>query len=149
MASPMPAPTHDPEPAPRRSRMEDEVLEILYRADRPPTTGEKARARIDEARVAARRSLGAHRFGRSFRAGPLALLIGSLLLAIAAAALRSVAPPLAVLLGLGSAGMLLAIWFDRRPRPSASTRWRGRDLDGPRLPDIERFRERWRNPSDR
>lgn len=146
----MPAPTHDPEPTPRRSRMEDEVLEILYRADRPPTTGEKARARIDEARFAARQSLTTRRHRRSFRAGPLALIVGSLLLAAAAAALRSVVPPLAVLLGLGSAVMLLAIWFDRRPRPSASTRWRGRDLDsGPRLPDIERFRQRWRNPPDR
>lgn len=146
----MPAPTHDPEPTPRRSRMEDEVLEILYRTDRPPTTGEKARARIDEARLSAQRSLATKRFGRSFRAGPLALLVGSLLLAIAAAFLRSYVPLLAVLLGLGSAAMLLAVWFDRRPRPSASTRWRGRDLDdGPRLPDIERFRERWRNPRDR
>lgn len=145
----MPAPTHDSEPTPRRSRMEDEVLEILYRADRPPTTGEKARARIDEARFAARRSFATKRFGPSVRIGPLALMIGSLVLAVAAAALRGAAAPLAVLLGFGSAAMLLAIWFDRRPRPSASTRWRGRDLDGPRLPDIERFRERWRNPSDR
>lgn len=130
--------------------MEDEVLEILYRADRPPTTGEKARARIDEARFAARQTISAQRVQRSVRVGPLALIVGSLLLAIVAAVLRSVVPPLAVLLGFVSAAMLLAVWFNRRPRPSESTRWRGQDLDpGPRLPDIERFRQRWRNPPDR
>ncbi len=146
----MPAPTQDPEPTPRRSRMEDEVLEILYRADRPPTTGEKARARIEEARFTARQTISSQRRGRSIRLGPLALIVGSLALAIVAAMLRSAVPFLAVVLGLASVAMLLAVWFDRRPQPPSGMRWRGRDLDpGPRLRDIERFRERWRNPPER
>jgi hypothetical protein len=149
----MPAPTNAPEPSPRRSRVEDEVLEILMKADRPPTSGEKARVRIDEARIKAHRSLAA-RPGLQARAqnlarSPFGLIVGSLVLAIVAAMMRSAFAPLAVLLGLGSAAMLLALWFDRRPRPETGQRWRGRDLDdGPRMPDIERFRQRWKTGPD-
>lgn len=147
----MPAPTHDADPPPpRRSRVEDEVLEILARADRPPTASEKARARMDEARFAARRTLTDRSRARALAASPIAFIGGSLLLAIVAVAMRPFSPLLGVLLGLASAGLLLAVWLDRRPRPQGGPRWRGRDLgDGPRLPDFERFRERWRNPPDR
>lgn len=146
----MPAPTHDPDPTPRRSRVEDEVLEILARADRPPTPSEQARARLDEARFAARRSMTRRQGWRDVARSPIALLAGSLLLAVLAAFARSFAPPIGVLLGLASAAAFFAVWFERRPRPSGPTRWRGRDLDaGPRLPDLGRFRDRWRVPPER
>lgn len=119
-------------PASGRSRVESEVLEILERADRDPTIADRMRAKSWETRAALGRQAVPT---RPDKLTPGMLLIGSVLLAVAAAALRGVSPLLAVLLGLASFGMLAALWFDGgRQLPSAS-KWRGRDLDPRSGPD--------------
>lgn len=131
-------------PSAGRSRVESEVLEILERADRDPTIADKVRAKSLETRVA---------LGRRATPGcprnltPSLLLLGSVLLAIAAAALRGVSPLLAILLGFASFGMLAALWFDRGQSMPSVSKWRGRDLDPRSGPDtVEPGNDRWRDP---
>lgn len=131
-------------PASGRSRVESEVLEILERADRDPTIADKVRAKSWETRVALGRPTAPARSGTLT---PGMLLIGSVLLAVAAAALRGVSPLLAILLGLASFGMLAALWFDRGHSLPSASRWRGRDLDPRSGPDtIGPGNDRWRGP---
>jgi len=131
-------------PSAGRSRVETEVLEILERADRDPTIADRMRAKTLETRVALNRRSAP---GRPANLTPGILLAGSVLLAIAAAALRGVSPLLAVLLGFASFGMLAALWFDRGQSLPSGSRWRGRDLGPDGGPDtVEPGNDRWRGP---
>ena len=122
----------DPEPpAGKRSRLEDEVLEILYRSDRPPTFTERLRSSLRQ-------------FPRSFRtrrsggrAGILTWMDSGMWLAafvvlgIVAFFLRNASPFLARLLVIVCLAVLvLAIIrsFGRPDRGQVKT-WRGRDID--------------------
>lgn len=134
-----------PEPPPAgRSRVEAEVLEILERADRDPTIADRMRAKTLETRVALERRSSP---GRPRNLTPVTLLAGSVLLAIAAAAVRGVSPLLAVLLGIASFGMLAALWFDRGQSLPTASKWRGRDIDPRSGPDgVGPGGDRWRGP---
>lgn len=122
----------DNEPSsPRRSRLEDEVLEILYRSDRSPTFADRLRAASRRARTSVRRRprLGIGEFLARLDSGMW--LAACVLVGIAAFFVRNASPLLArVLAVLCLAMILLAIVrsFGRPDRGSVK-RWRGRDID--------------------
>ncbi|MGH2533992.1 MAG: hypothetical protein ACRDJW_17035 [Thermomicrobiales bacterium] len=136
-----------------RSKLEDQLIEILMQADRPPTYGERARATLRRARRSLRRN--------RFRSGTSAVGrfgLGTWLLVCAVAAI------LALVIGDSSPffSRLLAIvavvafgvpivmrW--RRPDETDTKRWRGRDIDlRDRPPDVlDDFRRRFRRPPKR
>jgi len=120
---------HDRPPqgdSPKRSRLEDEVLEILHKADRPPTVVDQVRTRARHGRVALGR-VAADR-GRFDPRGPLAPLLGALGVAILGALVHGASPLLASLLGLVSFGLFCSLWFAPSTGPGTGNRWRGRDL---------------------
>lgn len=134
---------------PPRSRLEDEVLEILVRSEQPTSLADHVRRRT------ARRSGGPPpRAGRPFpgvgSVGPGTLLIASVGAAVLAAVARPESPLLAFLLGLGSAILFGAIWVRRFGGPGGPEvqRWRGRDLDlGPGgAAWVESLRDRFKRP---
>jgi hypothetical protein len=115
----------------RRSRLEDEVLEILHRSDRPPTFTERLRAR----RRSVVRGVQHHRSSARFDLGSLfdsgAWFLAFVSLGVVAYLVGDASPLLARILALACVA-LLAIAIVRslaRPNRGAVKRWRGRDID--------------------
>ncbi|MEA2529847.1 MAG: hypothetical protein QOF33_5004 [Thermomicrobiales bacterium] len=122
----------DPEsPLGRRSRLEDEVLEILYRSDRPPSLTDRARATLRRSR-------------RSLRWRPSAFMaeiasgldsglwfVACIVLGVVAFFVRDASPFLARMFAvLCLALIILAIVRSfSRPNRGMEKRWRGRDFD--------------------
>jgi hypothetical protein len=135
-----------PEPHSSRSRLEDEVLEILTRADRPPTMRERLghAARDGQARLRqARRSTPA-----PISVGPGVLLIAAFALALIGSALAPSSHLLGFLFGLASFVCLVLLWAPRFNVASGQKRWRGRDL-GPTTSGaqwLDDLRDRFRRP---
>lgn len=124
---------------PKRSRLEDELIEILDKADRPPTPIEQARAKARESRLTLGRA--AANPGRFDPRGPLAPLLGALGLAIFAVVVRGFSPLLATLLAIAAFAVFCLVWFAPSTGPGTGNRWRGRDLgDSPGRPPT------WRRP---
>lgn len=122
-------PSGNDQPPHRRTRLEDEVLEILTRADRPPTTLEKIRSwRWRRGRWGARRRLGRR---RSVRFGNGAWLLASAIAGILALILAGPSPLLARILAILCivcfAVPIVTRW--RKPDEPEIKRWRGRDID--------------------
>ena len=118
-------------PPPRRSRLEDEVLEILYRSDRPPSFSDRARSagRRAAASLRTRRSLGVGDLVSRLDAGMwLAVCVG---LGIVAYLVRDASPFLARVFAVACLAMIvLAIVRSfGRPDRGSMKRWRGRDVD--------------------
>ncbi len=135
-----------PEPHQSRSRLEDEVLEILTRADRPPTMRERLEhaARDGESRL--RRASRSAPAGISI--GPGALLLASFALALLGSALAGSSHLLGFLFGLASFVCLALLWAPRFNVGGGAKRWRGRDL-GPTTSNaqwLDDLRERFRKP---
>jgi hypothetical protein len=124
--------THEPEPPfGRRSRLEDEVLEILTRSDRPPSFLDRGRASV---RDAARRlkfwlSFAGPNIFAHFGAG--SWLVACLVLGVIAYAVRNLSPFLARTLVVICLGLIVFAIVRSFARPSRGTikRWRGRDID--------------------
>lgn len=135
-----------PEPHPSRSRLEDEVLEILTRADRPPTFGERLRRAVREARPPLRR---AARFAPgAIQVGPGVLLAASFILAFVGSRIGPHSGLLGFLCGLASFVCLALLWAPRFNVGSGPKRWRGRDL-GPSSSNaqwLDDLRDRFRRP---
>lgn len=132
--------THMPtlDPPPRRSRVEDEVREILERVDRPPTVVEQVRSQAISGQASVKRSLE-QRADKRFSWSPRGAIAASLMLAIAALLAHGAVPVLADLLGIAAFAALASLWFVRSSSPPPpSARWRGQDLAGPQASD------RWR-----
>ncbi|HEU5431171.1 MAG TPA: hypothetical protein VFU81_05880 [Thermomicrobiales bacterium] len=135
-----------PEPPPSRSRLEDEVLEILTRADRPPTMQERLRRAARDAR----RPLGhAARFvPGAIAIGPGLLLAASFALAFLGSLVSGPSHLLGFLFGLASFVCLALLWAPRYNTGSGPKRWRGRDL-GPTASNaqwLDDLRDRFRRP---
>lgn len=146
MPTTTPDPAGDPQP---RSRLEDEVLEILHRVDRPPSVA----TRLGQA---GRRLPRSPRLGSSYRvagfvAGPGKFLVGALAAALLAALARGASPLLATLLALASIGLLACLWVPRYGGGARPKRWRGRDLDlaAPAPISIDDIRRRFGRPPRR
>ena len=133
----------------RRSRMEDEVLEILYRTDQPTSFADHVRRKTTRSRRARLSMLAGHRrLPRTLSSG--SLLLASLGTALLAMLTEDTSRILATLLALGSLALLLAPIFTRYRRPGQSDvkRWRGRDMDlSPPPPAwVGALRNRFRRP---
>lgn len=143
-------PDSDPTP-PRapRTRLEDEVLEILHRAERPPSLADRVQREAWRYRGRlARRSVPL----RAPRAlGPGAFLLGSLLVAAVGALVHDAVPLLGFLAGLLSFALLVLLWVPRFGGGAGGKRWRGRDLDlsGRDPAWLEGMRDRFRRPPSR
>lgn len=115
-----------PDQPPKRSRVEDEIREILHKADRPPTVVEQMRSRARSGRGTL---LAAAAKQRRFDVrGPLAPLLGTLGVAILAVLIQGVSSFLAFLLGLIAFGLFCSLWIAPSTGPGPGNRWRGRDL---------------------
>ena len=139
----------DDRPNPPRSRLEDEVLEILVRAEQPTSFRDHVRRRAQRQRR--ERLTNAAREVPSFAtAGPGTFLIACLVLAFLAALVRDSSGFLAALLALASVASLAMVAVRRRGGAGGSgpKMWRGRDLDpGPSTPAwVESLRDRFRGP---
>jgi hypothetical protein len=147
-----------PDKAPRspRSRLEDEVLEILVRTDQPVSFRDHLRRKQRARRRSQLRSAvgpGSRLADLAARAGPGTFLVGSLVLAIVAAQVRSTSALLAALLAIASIALLVALYIPRfgGPRRGQIKQWRGRDIDlGPHgPPSLGSLRDRFRRPPRR
>ncbi|HEX5498546.1 MAG TPA: hypothetical protein VFX03_04930, partial [Thermomicrobiales bacterium] len=126
--------------------LEDEVLEILTRADRPPTLRERLRRSARDAwrplRRASRINLGA------IQVGPGVLLAASFLLAFLGSLLSPHSGLVGFLCGLAGFVCLALLWAPRFNVGSGPKRWRGRDL-GPASSNpqwLDDLRDRFRRP---
>jgi hypothetical protein len=137
------------QPTPPRSRLEDEVLEILVRTEQPTSLGDHVRRKAQQQRRTpfdhAARSLPS--FGT---AGPGVFLVACLALALLASLVRESSALLATLLVLASVASLAMVAVRRHGGAGGSNvkTWRGRDLDfGPPSPAwVESLRDRFRRP---
>lgn len=136
-------------PGDKRSRMEDEVLEILNRADGPASFSDHVRrktARQRHDRLAGYRRAA----GGLLAGGPGTMLLGSVAAAILALLVSDVSRLLATLLVVASVALLLLplVGRWRRPDPTGPKQWRGRDIDlnAPPPPWVASLRERFRHP---
>ena len=121
----------EPEPPfGRRSRLEDEVLEILHRSDRPPTFPERMRAttRRTVQGLRVRRFSIWRDIASQFDSG--SWLIVAVGLGIVAFLVRDASPLLARTLALLSLGLIVLAIVRSFARPQRGTvkRWRGRDI---------------------
>lgn len=136
------------QPTPPRSRLEDEVLEILVRTDQPTSLGDHVRRKAQQQRRT--RFDNAARSVPSFSsAGPGTFLVVCLTLALLASIVRDSSALLATLLVLASVASLAMVAVRRHGAagPSVKT-WRGRDLDFSPPPPawVDSLRDRFRRP---
>ncbi len=133
----------------RRSRMEDEVLEILYRTDQPSSLADHVRRKTARQRRS-RISAVSRSYGLRRQAGPGTMLLATLGAALLAVLVKDTSAILATLLALASVAFLLAPIVGRYRRPGRSDvkRWRGRDIDLSPAPPawIGSLRDRFRKP---
>ena len=140
------------QPPPRRSRLEDEVREILVRADQPASFTDHVRRKAQQQRR--ERLVNAGRaIPQIDTLGPGAFLIGCFVAAFLATLVRSSSPLLAQLLAVGSVALLAMVWVRRHGSSGGSRikQWRGRDIDlNPPPPAwVESLRDRFRRPPSR
>jgi hypothetical protein len=122
----------DPEPPTgKRSRLEDEVLEILYRSDRPPTFGERLRATLRQTSRSFRMPRSGVLRNVVSRMDSGMWLAAFVILGIVAFLLRNTSPFLARFLVVTCLALLfLAIVRSfSRPGRGQVKQWRGRDID--------------------
>ncbi len=116
-------------PNPPRTRLEDEVLEILERTDREPGRVIKFKSRAERERAQRTRQLR-NRLS-NVRLSGTEWLIGSVVFAILAIIVHHSSPLLAKILALACVGCLVMIYVVsfRQPKGPNVKRWRGRDID--------------------
>jgi len=141
------------EPAPpRRTRLEDEVLEILTRTDQPASLGDHVRRKAaHQRRERLERARGMVTPARGgFQLDPTTALVGSFVAAFLALLIRDTSALLATLLAVASVGLLLWPIVDRfrRPQQTDLKRWRGRDVDMSQPPPawVRSLQDRFRRP---
>lgn len=136
-----------------RSRLEDEVLEILAQADRPTSFADHLRRKAAmKRRAQARQTVHWLAAGRSHLTSGT-LLIGCAVAAILALVLSHTSALLAHGLAILSVVLLLApiVLRYRSPHQTTIKTWRGRDVDlRPGPPEwVESLRDRFRRPPRR
>ena len=150
------------DPPPPRSRLEDEVLEILVRAEQPSSLRDHVR-RKTRSRSRVPNPVNAGLFAQPItRLGAGGVLVASLVAAILGAWVRSSSALAATVLGLASFGFLVSLYVVRFTGPGRHgvKRWRGRDVElnpppfsssprpfgSPEPPWIASLRDRFRRP---
>lgn len=139
----------DEGPNPPRSRLEDEVLEILVRADQPTSLRDHVR-RTAQGRRRERVGRATNSVPDLATAGPGTFLIACIVLAVLATAIRDTSAALAALFALASVAALVMVAVRRRGGAGGfgGKTWRGRDLDptSPTPPWVDSVRDRFRRP---
>lgn len=139
----------DDGPTPPRSRLEDEVIEILDRADQPISFRDHVR-RSAQRRRRERVAEATGSIPDLASAGPGTFLISCIVLALLATFIRDTSPALSALVALGSVACLVMVAVRRRGGAGGSgpKTWRGRDLDPDPEPPawVESLRDRFRRP---
>jgi hypothetical protein len=118
-----------PNPSEPRSRLEDEVLEILHRTDRPPSNMIKFKSRAQRERMQAVRGITGT--VSNLTATSTSLLITCVALAVVAVIISDASPLAGKILALLSIAALFALFFRAwwGPKPPTTKVWRGRDID--------------------
>ena len=149
----MPEPEQRNQPSRGRSRLEDEVLEILYRAEQPTSLADHLRRKARRQRAERLATLGAALGRLPRRAGSGTMLAAALGAALLGVLVRDTSALLATLLAVVSIGCLLWPIIDRvrRPQPPTVKRWRGRDIEPEPEPPpwLRNLRDRFRKPPRR
>lgn len=125
-------PKQDDKPESRdqlRSRLENEIQEILERTDRPPSNVVRFTTKVKRDRNLASRRFTAYRFGGIVT--DLNILIAAMVLAVLGFAASDSSSALARLLAVLSVAALvwLFVRYFRRPGHGPVKTWRGRDID--------------------
>lgn len=134
----------DDQDRPKRSRLDDELLEILQKNDRPISFADHVRRKtVGQRQPSPPRSAGLKRH----RLWPVAPFIGAFALAFLGLSVRDTSALLATLLAWASVALLFLpiILRLRRPANSQVKRWRGRDMDlqAPRRDWLGELRDRF------
>ena len=131
------------EPRKPKSRLEDEVLEILHKADRPPSNVVKFQSRVRRQRMSTFSRLG-DAAGR-FHVTGLNLLIAAIVLAILAAIFDDRSALVGRVLALLSVACLIGLFVRRwiRPEQPQIKTWRGRDINIRSHPQRPEWLDRW------
>ncbi len=130
-------------PPPGRSRVEEEIIEILERADRPPTVIDQVRGRTAFGQATLRTSIERREFSSWT---PRAAIACAFLLAIASLLASHYAPLIAGFLAVTSFASLASLWFVRSKSPAPAPKWRGQDISRPA--SFTEWRSRWNLPRD-
>ena len=143
----------DPDRSPKsNSRLEDEVREILVRADQPASFTEHLQRKAQRRRRGQWNATVASASARWARLGAGGSLVGAIVVAFIASWVRSSSPLLATLLALFSVALIVSLYVQRYRGPGQrqTKQWRGRDLDvSPPPAWVGSLRDRFRGTSRR
>ncbi len=140
-----------------RTRLEDEVLEILQRTDTPVSMSDHVRRKVAQERRARTQQWRNEALSLPSRLGAFSGIFGFAILGLFSFLLRDASPLLATILAVLSVIVLFLPVVDRYrngPQSSSPKRWRGRDIDTPFRPPgssgqpawFEHLRDRFRKP---
>jgi hypothetical protein len=146
-----------PPPGKPRTRLEDEVLEILQRTDTPVSMSEHVRRKVAQERRERAQRWRNEALSLPSRLGAFSGIFGFAILGFLAFLVRDASPLLATILAVLSVIVLFLPVVDRYrngPQSSSSKRWRGRDMDFSSRPPgssgqpawFEHLRDRFRRP---
>lgn len=149
--------SNDHPPGKPRTRLEDEVLEILQRTDTPVSMSEHVRRKVAQERRERAQRWRAEATSLPSRLGAFSGIFGFAILGFLAFLLRDASPLLATVLGILSVVVLFLPVVDRYrngPQASSPKRWRGRDMNATYRPPgssgqpawFEHLRDRFRKP---
>lgn len=138
--------SEQPSPPPR-SRLEDEVREILVRSERNTPLSDRVRRTARRPRLRLVQP-PRQRSTWTARIGPGSLWLGSIAVAILASAVRDSSQLLATLLALISVGLFVSLYIRRPGDPMSTKYWRGQPLDlRPKSSNwLDQLRDRFRRP---
>jgi len=142
---------------PTRTRLEEEVLEILQRTDTPVSMGDHVRRKVAQERRERADHLRQSATSLPSRLGSFSGIFGFAILGLLAFILRDLSPLLATVLAVLSVVVLFLPVIDRARGGSTTSpnkRWRGRDMDFTSRPPgmsgqpawVENLRDRFRRP---
>jgi hypothetical protein len=117
------------DPSKRRSRLENEVLEILERTDRETPNVVKFQSRVQRQRLSLRTRL--RRYTVHLRLSSQNLLLATFVLAILAVIASNASPLAGRVLAFLSVAALVSLFARSlwKPEQPSVKRWRGRDVD--------------------
>ncbi len=147
----------DRQVGPTRTRLEEEVLEILQRSDTPVSMSDHVRRKVAQERRERSQRWRQEAASLPSRLGSFSGIFGFAALGFLAFILRDVSPFLATILAVLSVVVLFLPVIDRArngPQSSSGKRWRGRDMDFSSRPPgmggqpawFETLRDRFRKP---
>lgn len=139
--------------SPRRSRLDDELRDILIKADQPTSLADHVRRKTQMPRARQRPTPVEPILASVRHLSGGALLIASLVVAFVASWTRDTSALLATLLAIMSVALLASIFVGQHRGPGQSDvkQWRGRDLDlgSPPPAWVGSLRDRFKGPPKR